>query len=253
MNHADVITRPRIQPLGWAIICAVVALTLGVAGVAFMTSYGALYSWVDDANLYSDLLDHLWPLLLDAAFIGAELAAILSYLLRGRPSAWAITVMVITGLLTIFFNVAHAGTSWSDWSKWFAAALPPILMMLMFQIDLAIVTWVRRALGKSEQAFGGAGFALGVPQMAPQMYQPSPTPLAMGQNGHQGGGGEATTKGLILAVADQIGTTELNAIGPKGVAEHLAEFHGITTTSNYVRNVLSESGHMTGRNGHGKA
>ncbi len=72
-----------LNPLGRAIIVVVAALTFGVAAVSFATSYGALYAYARDTGLYSDRLTRLWPLLLDGAFIVAQLAAILAGILRG--------------------------------------------------------------------------------------------------------------------------------------------------------------------------
>jgi hypothetical protein len=133
-----------LNPLGRAIIVAVAALTLGVAAVAFATSYGALYAFIRDTGLYSERLTRLWPLLLDAAFIVAQLAAILAGILRGSRG-WPILTMLLTGALTVWFNLQHAG---SDPGRRLAAALPPVLMMLAFEIDVQIVRWVMRALGK---------------------------------------------------------------------------------------------------------
>src|SRR4030095_10625296 len=67
-----------LNPLGRAIIITIAALTFGVAAVSFATSYGALYAYVRDTGLYSERLTRLWPLLLDGAFIVAQLAAILA-------------------------------------------------------------------------------------------------------------------------------------------------------------------------------
>jgi hypothetical protein len=133
-----------LNPLGRAIIIVVAALTFGVAAVSFATSYGALYAYARDTGLYSDRLTRLWPLLLDAAFIVAQLAAILAGILRGSR-AWPILTMLLTGSLTVWFNLQHAG---SDPGRRLAAALPPVLMMLAFEIDVQIVKWVMQALGK---------------------------------------------------------------------------------------------------------
>ena len=72
-----------LNPLGRAIIVTVAVLTFGVAAVSFATSYGALYAYIRDTGLYSERLTRLWPLLLDGAFIVAQLAAILAGILRG--------------------------------------------------------------------------------------------------------------------------------------------------------------------------
>jgi hypothetical protein len=133
-----------LNPLGRAIIIVVAALTFGVAAVSFATSYGALYAWVRDTGLYSERLTRLWPLLLDAAFIVAQLAAILAGILRGSRG-WPILTMLLTGALTVWFNLQHAG---ADPGRRLAAALPPVLMMLAFEIDIQIVKWVMQALGK---------------------------------------------------------------------------------------------------------
>jgi hypothetical protein len=133
-----------LNPLGRAIILVVAALTLAVAGIAFATSYGALYAWARDTGLYSDRLTRIWPLLLDGAFIVAQLAAILAGILRGNR-AFPILTMLITGALTVWFNLQHAG---NDPGRRLTAALPPVLMMLAFEIDVQIVRWVMHALGK---------------------------------------------------------------------------------------------------------
>jgi hypothetical protein len=133
-----------LNPLGRAIIVVVAALTLAVAAIAFATSYGALYAWARDTGLYSDRLTRIWPLLLDGAFIVAQLAAILAGILRGNR-AFPILTMLITGALTVWFNLQHAG---ADPGRRLTAALPPVLMMLGFEIDVQIVRWVMGALGK---------------------------------------------------------------------------------------------------------
>jgi Protein of unknown function (DUF2637) len=133
-----------LNPLGRAIIIVVAALTLGVAAISFATSYGALYAYARDTGLYSERLTRLWPLLLDGAFIVAQLAAILAGILRGSRG-WPILTMLLTGALTVWFNLQHAG---SDPGRRLAAALPPVLMMLAFEIDIQIVKWVMAALGK---------------------------------------------------------------------------------------------------------
>ena len=127
-----------LNPLGRAIIVVVAVLTFAVAAVSFATSYGALYAYARDTGLYSERLTRLWPLLLDGAFIVAQLAAILAGILRGSRG-WPILTMLLTGALTVWFNLQHAG---SDPGRRLAAALPPVLMMLAFEIDVQIVRWV---------------------------------------------------------------------------------------------------------------
>ena len=98
-----------LNPLGRAIIIVVAALTFGVAAISFATSYGALYAYARDTGLYSERLTRLWPLLLDGAFIVAQLAAILAGILRGSRG-WPILTMLLTGALTVWFNLQHAGS-----------------------------------------------------------------------------------------------------------------------------------------------
>src|SRR4030095_6660638 len=74
----------------------------------------------------------------------AQLAAILAGILRGSR-AWPILTMLLTGALTVWFNLQHAG---SDPGRRLAAALPPVLMMLAFEIDIQIVRWGMTALGR---------------------------------------------------------------------------------------------------------
>jgi len=133
-----------LNPLGRAIIITVAVLTFGVAAISFATSYGALYAYARDTGLYSERLTRLWPLLLDGAFIVAQLSAILAGILRGSRG-WPILTMLLTGALTVWFNLQHAG---ADPGRRLAAALPPVLMMLAFEIDVQIVRWVMQALGK---------------------------------------------------------------------------------------------------------
>src|SRR5215211_7249072 len=137
-----------LPPLGRAIIVTVAVLTAAVAVAAFACSYGALYAYARDAGLYSDRLTRAWPLLFDAAFIVAQLAAVLAGMLRASRG-WPFTMMVLTAALTVWFNLQHAG---ADPGRRLAAALPPVLMILAFEIDLSIVKWVMRALGKPIEA-----------------------------------------------------------------------------------------------------
>ena len=65
-------------------------------------------------------------------------------ILRGSRS-WPILTMLLTGALTVWFNLQHAG---ADPGRRLAAAMPPVLMMLAFEIDVQIVKWVMQALGK---------------------------------------------------------------------------------------------------------
>jgi Protein of unknown function (DUF2637) len=237
-----------LNPLGRAIIIVVAVGTFAIAAGAFLLSYGALYAWIHSTGLYADAgpwagrLEQAWPLMLDAAFIVAELAAILGGILRG-PRGWPILVMILTGTLTVVFNVLHAQTP----AARVAAALPPVLMMACFQIDLAIVGWVMRALGRADGGVPPGAF-LGVPQMAPQMDTPSLDRFTTGHTGQRGsevGGGErgATTR-AIETVLTETDPKVLTKIGDQGVVGLVEERYGLLTTPGYVRKV------KTNRNGH---
>lgn len=254
-----------IPAAGRAIIIVCALGVFVIALVACWTSYNAIYRLVSGLGLYGERTNAVFPLLLDAAFLVAELAAVLGVIMHRVTRseevspAWPMVTMILCGVCTIAFNVAHAylisDGGWVDPMakvRGLVSALPPVLMILSFQVLIAIVKWVMLRLGRPEQAFGGAGMYPGVAPLGTQMPAPSVNTLEGGANRTFAGGGEAGKKQAILAVADQLGTEELNAIGPAGVAAHLAEYHGITTSPNYVRNVLSGSGHMTGRNGKGR-
>jgi Protein of unknown function (DUF2637) len=258
-----------LNPLGRAIIVAVAALTLGVAAVAFATSYGALYAYVRDTHLYSDRLTKLWPLLLDAAFIVAQLAAILAGILRGSRG-WPILTMLITGGLTVWFNLQHAG---SDPGRRLAAALPPVLMMLAFEIDVQIVRWVMRALGKPMGPIAppppqgmladpipgavlrpdGLGWNVphpGLPAGWPAGgYGPNLAGHHLPENRHNGqpglpvGAGRdpagVTKRARIEAYLDRLGSEQLQHLTVRELTADLGN-EGLEVTERYVKHVLDQ-------------
>jgi hypothetical protein len=256
-----------LNPLGRAIIIVVAALTFGVAAVSFATSYGALYAWVRDTGLYSDRLTRLWPLLLDGAFIVAQLAAILAGILRGSR-AWPILTMLLTGALTVWFNLQHAG---ADPGRRLAAALPPVLMMLAFEIDVQIVKWVMQALGRplgpiTPPPSGGMlpgpvpgamwrpdGQGWNVPQVGapngwpqglyggvraghhlPENPQNSQTRLPAGVDGDGVG---VTKRQRIEEYLDWLGPEELQHLTVRELTADLQE-NGLEVTERYVKQIL---------------
>jgi hypothetical protein len=253
-----------LNPLGRAIIIVVAALTFGVATVSFATSYGALYAWVRDTGLYSDRLTRLWPLLLDAAFIVAQLAAILAGILRGSR-AWPILTMLLTGALTVWFNLQHAG---SDPGRRLAAALPPVLMMLAFEIDVQIVKWVMTALGKPlgpinppppEGVLPGAvwrsdGLEWNVsPHSLPSGWPPGayggvpaghhfPENSQNGQTGLPAGAGRdsaVTKRQRIEAYLDRLSSEQLQHLTLRELTAALAN-DGLQVTERYVKHILDQ-------------
>jgi hypothetical protein len=254
-----------LNPLGRAIIIVVAALIFGVAAVSFATSYGALYAYARDTGLYSERLTRLWPLLLDGAFIVAQLAAILAGILRGSRG-WPILTMLLTGALTVWFNLQHAG---SDPGRRLAAALPPVLMMLAFEIDIQIVKWVMTALGKPlgpiappppEGMLPGAlwrsdgpGWNVPHPGLSgawpPAGYGPVPAGHHLPENSQNGqpglaagaGGDPAgvTKRQRIEEYLDWLGPQELQNLTVRELTAELAS-QGLEVTERYVKQILDQ-------------
>jgi hypothetical protein len=234
-----------LNPVGRAIIVAVAFLTLVVAAMAFATSYGALYAFIRDTGLYSDRLARLWPLLLDTAFIVAQLAAILGGIFR-EPRGWPILTMLLTGGLTVWFNLQHAG---ADPGKRLAATIPPVLMILAFETDVAIVKWVMRALGRPLETAEP-----GMHLLNPGAQSRSVERFAFGQTGQgRGSGGEAGGAAVTKREAVQAYLTRLGpaagTLTSREIAADLAE-EGVSVSEQYVGRVMGGAG--GGRNGHGK-
>jgi hypothetical protein len=77
------LTEFRDIPLpGRIIIVAIAVGVFAVAGVAVATSYNAVYRLVDSLDLYGESTNKTFGMMLDVAFIIAELAAILGGILR---------------------------------------------------------------------------------------------------------------------------------------------------------------------------
>jgi hypothetical protein len=258
-----------LNPLGRAIIIVVAALTFGVAAVSFATSYGALYAWVRDTGLYSDRLTRLWPLLLDGAFVVAQLAAILAGILRGSRG-WPILTMLLTGALTVWFNLQHAG---ADPGRRLAAALPPVLMMLAFEIDVQIVKWVMTALGRplgpiTPPPPGGIlpgsvpgaiwradGQDWNVPQVGvplgwlPGAYVANPAGHHLPENPQNGqtglpfgaasDGAGVTKRQRIEEYLDWLGPEELQNLTVRELTTELAG-QGLQVTERYVKQILDQ-------------
>jgi hypothetical protein len=219
----------------------------------------------DDTGLYSDRLTRLWPLLLDGAFIVAQLAAILAGILRGSRG-WPILTMLLTGALTVWFNLQHAG---SDPGRRLAAALPPVLMMLAFEIDIQIVKWVMTALGKPlgpiapppvEGMVPGAvwrsdGLDWNVPSHSipggwppgtlganwaghhfPDNSQNSQTGLPAGAGGDGAG---VTKRQRIEAYLDRLAPEQLRNLTVREITSDL-QGEGLEVTERYVKHILDQ-------------
>jgi len=253
-----------LNPLGRAIILVVAVLTFGVAAISFATSYGALYAYARDTGLYSERLTRLWPLLLDGAFIVAQLAAILAGILRGSRG-WPILTMLLTGALTVWFNLQHAG---ADPGRRLAAALPPVLMMLAFEIDIQIVRWVMTALGKPlgpiaplppDGMLPGAiwrsdGLDWNVPPpslpsgWAPGAYGRVPAGHGFPENSQNGqtgwpaevrGDAAVTKRQRIEAYLDRLSSEQLQHLTLRELTAALAN-DGLEVTERYVKHILDQ-------------
>jgi len=260
-----------LNPLGRVIIVVVAGLTLAVAAVAFATSYGALYAFIKDTGLYADTgryatrLNQAWPLLLDATFIVAQLAAILAGILRGSRG-WPILTMLLTGSLTVWFNLQHAG---ADPGRRLAAALPPVLMILAFEIDVQIVRWVMRYLGRPLEAVAPppatgllagpdphavwradgpgwnvppAGWPPGLDGSVPAGHH-LPENRQNGQAGLPVGGGAepagVTKRVRIEAYLDRLGSEQLRNLTVRELTSDL-NHHGVDVTERYVKQVIDQ-------------
>jgi hypothetical protein len=197
----------HLPAAGRAIIVVVAIGVFAIALVACATSYNAIYRLVGQLGLYGYRINQAFPLLLDAAFLVAELAAILGGIMRAVirsdevSAGWPGAAMLLCGLGTIGFNVGHAyllggrGDPLTVW-RCVVAALPPVLMMVSFQVLIAIVKWVMLHLGRplnSAAALSPAVTGYGmVPPASYGLFPPHPVygqvpsvgQQGVGQNGH---------------------------------------------------------------------
>jgi Protein of unknown function (DUF2637) len=246
-----------LTTFGKTLIVGVAILTLGIAAVAFATSYGALRAWVETTGLYAEsgryaeLLNTAWPLLFDAAFIVAQLAAILAGILRGSRLLPGLMMLIAAGT-TIWFNWQHAG---ADPGRRLAATIPPVLMILAFELDIAIVRWVLAALGRPLEAPGayspaGPSTALWrapdgsygavpgmVPAPGPWPQMPTWAPAPSGQTGH--GNGEAAIRPRVEQYLTQLGPDELARMTKGELADTMAA-HGVEVSVRYAGQILDE-------------
>jgi hypothetical protein len=250
----------HIPAAGRAIIITVAAAVLAIAVVACATSYNAIYRLVDQLDLYGYRTTQGFPLLLDAAFLVAELAAILAGIMRAVTRSdevsqgWPGLTMLLCGAGTIAFNVAHAyllggrGDPLTT-ARCVVAALPPVLMILSFQVLIAIVKWVMLHLGRplnSAAALSPIGAAAVVPGFpAPAAHLAGQAYTAVGQTG------QATKRQVVEAHLTRIGPDAAARLTPREIAADLAE-EGTPVSERYVSDLLGGRS-ATSRNGHGRA
>jgi hypothetical protein len=258
-------TKFRHLPVAGRLIIVTVAIgVFAIAVVACATSYNAIYRLVGQLGLYGYRINQLFPLLLDAAFLVAELAAILGGIMRAVTRSDAVSVgwpgaaMLLCGLGTIGFNMAHAyliggrGDPLTIW-RCVVASLPPVLMMVSFQVLIAIVKWVMLHLGRPLHSAAALTPTMPVPGygMAPPpgpyglfpphpVYGqvPSPAQQGAGQNG-QGELPEPTKRAAVEMYLSRLSPQELGVATGSSIVAALAA-QGIPVEETYAGRILGE-------------
>jgi hypothetical protein len=273
-------TRFRHLPAaGRAIIITVAIGVLAIAVVACATSYNAIYRLVGQLGLYGSRINQAFPLLLDAAFLVAELAAILGGIMRAVTrsdevsAGWPGAAMLLCGLGTIGFNVGHAyllggrGDPLTIW-RCVVASLPPVLMMVSFQVLIAIVKWVMLHLGRplhsaavlSPTTMPGAVRGLYRPP-APFGQMPGSTSSENPQTGHpalgvngNGDQAEALKRQQIEAYLASLRPDQLDQLTAREITAALTD-QGMDVSERYVARILDRwtaSRWAAGRRGSGQ-
>jgi hypothetical protein len=255
-------TKFRHLPAAGRLIILVVAIgVFAIAVVACATSYNAIYRLVGDLGLYGYRINQLFPLMLDAAFLVAELAAILGGIMRAVThsdevsAGWPGTTMLLCGAGTIGFNVAHAyliggrGDPLTVW-RCVVASLPPVLMILSFQVLIAIVKWVMLHLGRPLNSAAALaptmpGYGLAPPgpyglfPPHPVYGQvPSPGQQGVPHNGH-GELPEPTKRAAVELHLSRLSPQELGVATGSSVVAALAG-QGIPVEETYAGRILGE-------------
>jgi hypothetical protein len=260
------VTKFRHLPVvGRIIIVAVAAGVFGIAVVACAISYNAIYRLVDQLGLYGYRTTQAFPLLLDAAFLVAELAAILGGIMRAVTRSeevsqgWPGLTMVLCGLGTIGFNLAHAyliggrGDPLTVW-RCLVAALPPVLMMLSFQVLIAIVKWVMLHLGRPLNSaaalspsmapgYGpGLGYGVAPPAVPGGWWPQAPygqVPSSAGSENQQNGQSEVTKRQQVEAYLGRLGADQLGQLTAREITAGLTD-QGMDVSERYVAHILDQ-------------
>jgi hypothetical protein len=251
----------HLPTAGRAIIVVVAVGVFAIAVVACATSYNAIYRLVGQLGLYGYRINQAFPLLLDAAFLVAELAAILGGIMRAVTRSdevsvgWPGAAMLLCGLGTIGFNVGHAyllggrGDPLTVW-RCVVAALPPVLMMVSFQVLIAIVKWVMLHLGRPLNSAAAltptAGYGLAPPAGSFGLFPPHPvwgqvpSPAQQGvpHNGH-GELAEPTKRAAVEMYLSRLRPQELGVATGSSIVAALAA-QGIPVEETYAGRILGE-------------
>ena len=251
----------HLPAAGRAIIVIVAIGVLAIAVVACATSYNAIYRLVGQLGLYGYRINQAFPLMLDASFLVAELAAILGGIMRAVTrsdevtAGWPGAAMLLCGLGTIGFNVGHAyllggrGDPLTIW-RCVVAALPPVLMMVSFQVLIAIVKWVMLHLGRplnSAAALTPTAMPYGMAALGPYgLFPPHPvygqvpsvSQQGAGQNGHRELP-EPTKRAAVELYLSRLSPQELGVATGSSVVAALAG-QGIAVEETYAGRILGE-------------
>jgi hypothetical protein len=261
----------HLPVVGRLIIVTVAFGVFAVTAVACATSYNAIFRLVGMLGLYGKGITQVFPLMLDVAFVVAELAAILGGIMRAVTASeevtkgWPNTTMLLCGLGTIAFNVAHAyllGGGDDPLTVWrcIVASLPPVLMMVSFQVLIAIVRWVMLHLGRplnSAAALSSsttAGYGPYLPgQPAPFGQMPSVTRPETSHNGQANGPGELPEATKKAAIEAYLGRVEPGHVGAVTAGEIVGALgvQGVAVNERYAGRVLTEW--KAARRGRGRA
>jgi hypothetical protein len=250
----------HLPAAGRVIIVAVAAGVLAIAVVACATSYNAIYRLVGQLGLYGYRTTLAFPLLLDAAFLAAELAAILAGIMRAVTRSdevsqgWPGATMLLCGAGTIGFNIAHAyliggrGDPLTIW-RCVVASLPPVLMILSFQVLIAIVKWVMLHLGRPLNSPAALTPTAPYEMAAPGPYGWFPPHPVYGQvpsvgqqgAGHNGHGelAEPTKRAAVELYLSRLSPQELGVATASSVVAALAG-QGIPVEETYAGRILGE-------------
>jgi hypothetical protein len=250
----------HIPAAGRLIIVAVAIGVFAIAVVACATSYNAIYRLVGQLGLYGYRINQAFPLMLDAAFLVAELAAILGGIMRAVTrsdevsAGWPGTTMLLCGLGTIGFNIAHAyliggrGDPLTVW-RCVVAALPPVLMILSFQVLIAIVKWVMLHLGRPLNSAAALSPMPGYGMVSPSPFGlfpphpvygqvPSPGQQGTPHNGH-GELAEPTKRAAVELYLSRLDAAQLSTTTGSSIVAALAG-QGIPVEESYAGRILGE-------------
>ena len=278
----------HLPAAGRAIIVAVAIGVFAIALVACATSYNAIYRLVTDLGLYGYRTNQAFPLLVDLAFLVGESAAILGGIMRAVTRSdevtrgWPYAAMLLCGAGTVAFNVWHAYLVGGRHdpltvARCVVAALPPLLMIVSFQVLISIVKWVMLHLGRPLDSAAvlsptGAPGMLPVPGpmpsssygwpraygelptgWGPAVQMPTWAPSQDGQSGHptvagngSGDQAELTKRHQVeayLARLDPAERARLASLGPRAAAREVTAAltgHGMPVSERYVAQILDQ-------------